>query len=388
LELTGGQAQDIALLADEREAITVAKEALLADLSFEHLRRPDDAVWQFVGQCWVDRTTDHVPAFIEKNSLDPLDRICFIPVEHLAVAGAIDVLGLRLLPTNDPHLPKVRQWFSLEKPIGCVAAVPVVGTNYGLMAERAQFLASHALRVMRIALREHFGINDWQLRFRIGMAYVFDDSLSGWHLREDQAFELGLGGDLITMAQDRSVSLMPAHPTTDIGKKADLALRWMERAWFTGEPLVALLYLFFALEALLGDKSEGLKAHGLAFRQTMLSYIVEGNFTHPNQTWFLYDRVRSGAVHGEDTPDVEPKIVHSFAWDVRKALNQYLALAEGQHFTRRGHLLSFLDQHPHRPQLIAWLRQNGGQIWTDYLDHLEGADKSEDTPSPAPEEAF
>jgi hypothetical protein len=42
-------------------------------------------------------------------------------------------------------------------------------------------------------------------------------------------------------------------------------LRWIERARFTGEPLIALLYLFFALEALLGDKPEGLKADDLAF---------------------------------------------------------------------------------------------------------------------------
>jgi hypothetical protein len=44
----------------------------------------------------------------------------------------------------------------------------------------------------------------------------------------------------------------------------------MDRARFIGEPLVGLLALFFALEALPRDKSEGLKAYGLAFRQTML----------------------------------------------------------------------------------------------------------------------
>jgi hypothetical protein len=222
---------------------------------------------------------------------------------------------------------------------------------------------------MRVALREHRAIHDRQLRFQLGTSYAFDDNLSGWDTRDDEAYDLGIGPsrELVSMAEDQPVSQMPVHPTTDIEKKADLALRWMERAWLIGDPLVALLYLFFALEALLGDKSERLKAHGLAFRQTMLSHIVEGHFPHPNTTWFLYDRVRSGAVHGEDAPNLEWETVQSFAWDVRKTLNQYLTVAKEQGFTRRGRLLRFLDEHADRPQLIAWLRQGGGDIWTAYL---------------------
>jgi hypothetical protein len=62
------------------------------------------------------------------------------------------------------------------------------------------------------------------------------------------------------------VAAMPLEPSTDIDRKAGMALRWMEAASLSGDPLTALLFLFFALEALLGDKSEGLKAHGLARR--------------------------------------------------------------------------------------------------------------------------
>jgi len=226
---------------------------------------------------------------------------------------------------------------------------------------------------MRVALREHRGIHDWQLRFRLGISYAFDDNLSGWDTRDDEAYEVGLGKELIALAESQPISTMPTHPSTDIDRKADLALRWMERAWLTGEPLVALLYLFFALESLLGKRSERLKAHGLAFRRTMLSHIMEGHFTHPSTTWFLYDRVRSGAVHGDDAPDVEWKVVQSFAWDVRLALNQYLKVAHEQHFVRRGRLLNFLDTHAERLELIAWLRGAGGDVWTKYLDNLEGA---------------
>jgi hypothetical protein len=155
--------------------------------------------------------------------------------------------------------------------------------------------------------------------------------------------------------------------------EGDLALRWMERAWLAGDPLVALLYLFFALEGLLGDKSEGLKAHGLAFRQTMLSHVATGGFGHPNETWFLYDQVRSSAVHGEIAPEISSDIVRSFAENVRATLNDYLNVA-GQHgLTKRGRLLAVLDHHADRSQLVAWLRTHGGPIWTTYLDRLEGA---------------
>jgi hypothetical protein len=43
-----------------------------------------------------------------------------------------------------------------------------------------------------------------------------------------------------------------------------------------------------------------IKAHGLAFREMMLSHIISSGFRHPNRTFFFYDQVRSAAVHGEE----------------------------------------------------------------------------------------
>jgi len=100
----------------------------------------------------------------------------------------------------------------------------------------------------------------------------------------------------------------------------------MERACLTGDELIALLYRFFALEALLGDKSEGLKAHGLAFREMMLSRIVSGGFRHPNATFFFYDQIRSAAVHGEEDPAVAQADAAGFEWAARDALTNYLVL--------------------------------------------------------------
>jgi hypothetical protein len=372
-ELSVGEAQHIGLLADEVAAIERAKEALVDDLRFEHLRSVDDDVWYFVGECWVDRGTDHVPAFIERHAREPMDLVCYSPVEFLSVSSETEALGVHLLPLDDPRIPETGRRFKLEQPVGCVVAVDVRGTNYERMAERARAVASHTLRVLRIALREHLAIHDRQLRFRLGIAYAFADGGSGWKQREDAAYELEFGGELIDLVRSQPISTMSIEPSTDIEKKADLAMRWMERGWLAGEPLVALLYLFFALEALLGDTSEKLKAHGLAFRQAMLSGIVTGSFTHPNQTWFLYDEVRSGAVHGEDVAEVSWDVVQSFAWDVRRALNHYLTLARERGIGKRGRLLKVLDEHPDRPHLIAWLRQNGGCTWTRYLDKIDRA---------------
>src|ERR1039458_8563181 len=149
LELTGGKTEYIRLLSDEVEASEMVKAALLADLRFEHMSKPDDDVWRFVGECWTDGKTDHVPGFIKEHSQEPMDRVCFVPVENLSVTSATDVLGIRLLPIDDPGVPTGGLGFSLEKPVGCVAAIAVRGTNHGLMVERARLVAAHALRVMR-----------------------------------------------------------------------------------------------------------------------------------------------------------------------------------------------------------------------------------------------
>lgn len=238
------------------------------------------------------------------------------------------------------------------------------------MAERAKAEASHALRVLRVGLREHPGINNKQLRFRLGTGYAFEDKLAGWRQRDDIAYDLTLSNDL-SLALGRPVATLPSQARNDIERKALLALHWLDKAFLTGDELEALLYRFFALEALLGDKSEGLKAHGLAFREMMLSHLTTGGFRHPSITWFLYDKIRSGAVHGEEVPELDGQVTSGVEGSVRNVLNQYLDLARRRKLTRRGKLLKLLDEHPDRGALIKWLRRNAGPEWSKYLDRLE-----------------
>jgi hypothetical protein len=356
---------------DEVAAMDAAAQVLATDLAFEHLRKPHDELQIFVARAQADQGKDHVGAFLRQHERQILDLVCYLTVEYLSVVEETRLLQLRLLPLTDPSIAGVAHGLSSDKPVGCVAAVDVRGTSYGKMAERARTTAEHALRVTRVGLREHNSINDRQLRFRLGTAHAFGDQLTGWRSRSDVAYELDFGPSFADLVGRTPVWTLPAEPDTDIEKKADVALRWMERARFTGEPLIALLYLFFALEALLGDKSEKLKADGLAFRQMMLNYIVTGEFAHPNTTWFLYDQVRSGAVHGENVPDIDEDTLRRFEWTVRDSLNQYLTLARDAGIGRRGKLLQMLRDHPDRPKLTEWVLENGGAGWATYLNPKE-----------------
>ncbi len=110
-----------------------------------------------------------------------------------------------------------------------------------------------------------------------------------------------------------------------------------------------------------------------------LGDAVGEGFVDPGRTFFLYDVVRSAAVHGEVVPDVDWDLVDKFAWDVRTALSQYLAYASAHNFTKQSQLVAALDAHPDRLRLAEWLRTNGGGAWTEYLDQVEdsGAETSQ-----------
>lgn len=366
-ELTGGVVLQERFLEDEVSAAEHAMDALLGDLSLEHLAEDaKDAVWLFVAECVLQRATDHVAVFLERHAREPKAMDCYLPVEFLQVTREIEVLGVRFLPLGDERIPPTEGGFRLSSPVASVAMVNVQGTNYRRMADRAGAVVNHTLRVLRVAFRANRGIHDGQLRFRLGASYAFDDRLRGWRAPDDAAYELTVMEKVIDAAMTEPVTKLPVVPTTDIEKKADLAVRWMERATLSGDPLVTLLYLFFALEALLGSKDGKLKALDLAFRQTMLSHIVSGGFSDPNNTYLLYDEVRSAAVHGEATPEVGWRDVHRFAAVVRKALSQYLLYSELQGISSRGHLLRALDEHPDRDELVAWLRLHRAPVWAAY----------------------
>jgi hypothetical protein len=362
--------RSLALHADEEEQYQSALRALLDDLRFEYMdeRQAQETLWRFVCQSFIDRSHDHVRPFVAEYSREVMNLICYLPVEHLTLQRGMEIQGVRLLPVTSEEIPEPGRHFSLEPPVGCLAAVPAHGTHYARMAERAREGAGHVLRVLRVALRAHFAIVDRQLWFTFGEGYAFDDRLSGWRIRDTAAYELSFDPSLDELVRQSPIASMPLVPRNQLERKADLALRWVERAQLATEPLVRLLYLFFALEGLLGDKAEGLKAPVLAFRRAMLGKAAGRGFTHPSVTLVLYDEVRSAAVHGGEVPEVTTDVVGKFAWDVRDALNEYLTYGAAQGFTKQSQLVQALDNHPEHDRMYQWLRENGGDMWATYLD--------------------
>jgi hypothetical protein len=360
--------QDAAIAAARK----AAENAVAADERFEHMAPAEDLIREFAVACVTDRKSDHAGAFMVRHGQDVGEQICYFGIERLRVDQEAAVAGVRLLPLDHPDIPTDNPLFKPGESIASVAAVPVTGTNKVRMAERARKLGEHALRVLRIALRQQDrGLHPMQLRFRLGTSHAFVGGAGGWQMHDDAALTSGLPADLMATVLSTPVAgLPPAAAKKSINEKALLAVEWLDRAVFTPDPLVATLFRFFALEALLGDKSGGLKNGILALRQMTLSEIANDYWFHPDDTFLQYDEVRSYAVHGEIAPAVTEQQAAEFAWMVRDTLDQYLAVAKKNGFTKRKQLLDLLDDYPKRREQVDWIRKNCSPEWNSFLDSI------------------
>jgi hypothetical protein len=356
----------------EVEALRTARAAIEFDPRFEHLgaRVADPLRGQlnrFVSLCAVEPDQDHVNPFLLKNRREPEERTCFLGVEFLQIEEPFELFGLRLLPIDHGEIPQSMGRFSTEPPVGSVIAVEVTGTHLTRMKDRAVVIAERALRTLRVALRGKRAINPLQLRFRLPESYSFGSHLVGWQTSPDSRWAFQLDGGLLEAAAGDPIAKLADEPRTNLERHAGLALSWIEDAIMEGDSLKSLLFSFFALEAMLGDRSEGLKAHGLAYRRALLSHATRGSFPDPDQVYLLYDKVRSAAVHGEQPPPVAERDHGAFLWDVREALGEYLELAAQEGFETRRRLLAYLKDLPERGQLDDWLAEFGDDGWARFL---------------------
>jgi hypothetical protein len=267
-----------------------------------------------------------------------------------------------------------------------VVRVEVTGTDVSRMVQRARDEANHALRRMRIAFRKEMGLNERQLRFRLGTTFAFDSGdAAGMYTREDVAYGLTAIQYLADLAAAQPIATAPATPVTDIDRRIDVAMRWMERATFEPDRLLGILFLFFALESLIGEKSGELKAGALSFRQMMLSHLVDGNFTNPITTFDLYRVTRSDAVHGETISEVEDAEHTQFWLTMHRSLEQYIEITKREGFTKRRQLRRYLDEHADRTLLINWVKTRGAlpQFEKQFRDLVEYVESLE---APSPEE--
>ncbi len=377
---------ELQLTETQLDAMKAAEDAIAADERFEHMAPAEDLIREFAADCATDRQADHAKAFMERHGREPIERLCYFGVEFLSVKQAAEVAGVRFLPLDDPEIPHTNPLFEADKSITSFAALQITGTNDILMAARARELAEHAMRVLRIALDQNYGLNSQQLRFRLGISHAFADRGGGWQMHDDVAYPLELPSDLTLILASPVAGLPSAATKKSIEEKAVLAVKWMDRAVFTSDPLVATLFRFFALEALLGNADDRLKSGPLALRQMTLSRIATGYFRHPDDTFLAYDQVRSYAVHGEIAPTVTPEQASHFAWAVRDTLNQYLTVANQHRFTKRKQLLDLLDNYPGRNELIAWIRGHCSDEWVKYLHSITASQEAADQATLADEE--
>ena len=357
------------LFPEERRAWEQVQALLADDLRFEYMseREIKQATWRFVCESHMRKGPAVVDAFIAEHAREPREHLCFFPVHLLMVSKPIEVQGATLLPMAEAPTIERMKPLPADEP-GSVIQVPCIGTSYEAMTARARATAEHALRVLRATLREDRFTADDQLRFRLGHAVWFDDGAGGWTKRPDQGWELELDDQLLSEARKAALFDLPMHGANDVERRAKLALTWFEQGQLAVDPLLRLLFLFTALEAILGDKAGGLKGPPLALRRALLGLATRDGFAHPARILVLYDKVRSFAVHGEEAPPVLERELNSFAWDVRRALNEFLEFARREGLTKRKQVRDALDADPRRENVIAGLLRDQPDLWGPYFD--------------------
>lgn len=98
----------------------------------------------------------------------------------------------------------------------------------------------------------------------------------------------------------------------------------------------------------------------------MLGHVVSGHFTTPELIYFLYDEVRSAAVHGSEAPNIPRDAQVSLDYGVRTALNEYIALARLEGITKQSRLVQALHRHVDAPEILEWLRQRNPDLWDGF----------------------
>ncbi len=329
--------------------------ALTEDGRFEYLKKRaiEDEAWRFACRAIDRRDEDHVAAFVAEHAREPQHLTCFFPVEGLTVHREVEVSGATLIPAAAIDVPEFVIGPDPGAAMGSAIGVACMGTSNAAMMRRARRGAEHALRVLRAGLRENNAILDQHLQFRLGVSYWFSEGGGGWRTRPEDGFGVELNEALVELAMSAPILSLPAQGGTDIEQSANRALEWFERAQLAADPLVEMLFLFFALEAILGDKSEGSKGEGLALRRAILSHKRTGGFTHPRRIHSLYGQVRSTAVHGAKSPAISKDEVAKFAWDVRLAINEFLEYARAESIVRRGRILTMLESDPVAAEIKA-----------------------------------
>ena len=345
----------LTLVDHQVDALDELKAQLARDLRFEYMkeREIDEAAWGFAVAANRRRDTNHVPAFIEEHAQESQSLICSFPIEGLTVHRELEMFGVIFTPTEKAKVPEHMLGLG-QVPIGAVVSADCKGTSGAAMKERARKKVEHALRQVRAGLREHRMIHDRQLRFRLGTSYWFHGGGGGWSTRRDKIIDVGLNEELVELMNSTEIARLPAEGGTSIEKAARRALKWFDDALLATDPLKEMLYLFFALEGILGDKSDKLKGENLALRRALLSHKLDRGFAHPGtRSTASTTRCAPRPSTAASRSKVSKSEVSKFQWDVRRAINEFLEYTRNEGFSKQAKLLAALDSDPARDEIKA-----------------------------------
>lgn len=262
----------------------------------------------------------------------------------------------------------LERWLDRDQGAASLIRVPYDASLGDNAKFAARALAEAALDRLRLAFDSEDWIYPEHLRFEIGGVRWVPNVEVGWAMRRPAVFPLEpINEDPMLESVESSRFLaLPLEPTNDIQRRASIAAQWMSRAYFEGDQTVQLLFRFSALEAILGNKAEGLKGYELAIRRATLAWEVDGMYRHPSAVFDLYDKVRSAAVHGEAVPELDKDDASKFTWDSREAIDQFLNYADQYGFTKRSQVRAKLDTCENRAKLIARLVQEDAKKWSPF----------------------
>lgn len=330
---------------------------LAEDMRFEYMdkKKREAAAQGFAARAAIQKNGSHVDWFIGEYAHEVLNLTCSFTVEHLIVDQRRELFGATFIPASDAGLPK---WTGgAPSPLDSVIAVPTRGTSGLRMMERGKEAAEHALRLLRAGLREHRSIVDDQLRFQLGTHYWFTvngEPRAGWQRRPGEPITFQLDDQLVELATSPPVAGLRERGPNDVEQRANRALAWWERSFSVTDPVIKIVFLFTALEAILGNRSEGIKSDDLAMHRAALSEALSEGFSLPGRALGLYERVRSLAIHGEEPGAVSREEAQVFEWDIRLAINEYLRFARDSNLTTRKQVRTELEAK--RLEIEAWMR--------------------------------
>ncbi len=350
-----------------------AEDELRADLRFEYIKDKDRErlIKQFIVQALADKDTNHVPQFRRTHAHEIMYRACYLPVIGLQLGDVTSLGEATIYPADDPRVSGFVR-LGDRGPYDSVISIPSAGTNPERMMLRARPEAERALRALRLALLRRAPLTDAQLRFHLGETYAFDERLSGW--AADDAITTPLTAEIWKRILNENALKLADEPRNDAEEQASIALRWIDAAHFSSDQTVGILFRFFALEALLGDSSEGLKAPDIAFMRTALGQAVNGHFPSPMLIYDLYDEVRSKAVHGGPVLLVSGREVDRFTSNVISCMDEYLKFCEQHGITTQPEVRRRLCAHEDAGKVLAWLQDRDIKKWGNYVIPSETGD--------------